>query len=333
MDVLESSRVGVIGLGHIGGSLAALLAQSGSVVGFDTDPVACRRLRTRWRVPIAASLRALVAETDLVVVATPTPIVPEVMGAVVAEAAKYPLRRVICDVASIKNSSLKSTSNVGIVGLHPMAGREGTGAESADSRLFEGSHWAAVFDPGTPGWAIERALWLSVRKCGAPTLCLTPELHNRVIAAVSDLPHVVALALAGSVGGSQHASLCRVLAAGSYRDGTRVARGDPARVKELLYPNRVELVEAIDGFRTVLDGLYTALATGDEADVASCVAAGVEAAKRTQRGIFDTSGEERVDEGELGRVVVSRGLEGWSVASISRLQPGYQVGFVRDGGS
>lgn len=263
--------VAVIGLGLIGGSAVRALAAAGHrVLGFDADPATRATARTaaaqappgaRWQV--TGSVPDAVAQADLVVLAVPLPALPGVL----ADLAATGYRGLLTDVTSVKvpvrdlvADHLHRTGHppVRFVGGHPMAGRETSGFAAGDASLFGGCAWVLCLEgAGTPlsDWLELAALVTSLRARAVPATAVE---HDRAVAAVSHVPHLLASALAAAAAGDP---LAATLAAGSFRDGTRVAASRPELVAAMCGGNapavgpRLDVVlDALHAMRAALDG-------------------------------------------------------------------------------
>jgi prephenate dehydrogenase len=205
-------KVAVVGLGLIGGSLLRALAAAGhEVTGYDADPA------TRELAGAAGSIAEAVAGAELVALAVPLPVLPEIF----AELAGHD--GLITDVTSVKGPVRELAAKHGIrrfVGGHPMAGKETSGFAAADRALFDGCAWVLCLEPHDT----ELTDWLTLAglftAMGARVVPVTAAEHDEAVAAVSHVPHLFATALAGQLIGNP---LAATLAAGSFRDGTRVA--------------------------------------------------------------------------------------------------------------
>jgi prephenate dehydrogenase len=262
--VCESSGVdvAVIGLGLIGGSLMQALAARGhAVVGFDADPATRATARTaaaratagaRWQV--AGTIRDAVGTAQLVVLAVPLPALP----AVLREMSGHP--GLVTDVTSVKGPVRDLTADLAFVGGHPMAGKETSGFRSADPALFAGCAWVLCLEPdqtSLPDWLLLAELFTGL---GARIVPATADEHDRAVAAVSHVPHLLAAALATVVADDQ---LAAALAAGSFRDGTRVAATRPELVAAMCGGNAAAVRPALDGVLGTLDDLRAALSAPD----------------------------------------------------------------------
>jgi prephenate dehydrogenase len=169
---------------------------------------------------------------------------------------------VVTDVGSLKVEICRA-GGPRFVGGHPMAGTEKFGPEAADAGLFAAR--TVILTPTEvtekPALALVEALWTSI---GAKVVHMTAEAHDRAMAAVSQLPHVVAYALAGVVG---RAPELAGLAGGSLQSGTRVAASDVELWTELMTRNHAALLPWIDAFAVRIGELRAAIALGDPADL------------------------------------------------------------------
>jgi prephenate dehydrogenase len=237
LDVTEllPVRVAVIGLGLIGGSLLRALAAAGHrVTGFDTDP-GTRAAAAEAGFTVAGSVPAAAAGAELVVLAVPLPGLPPVLD----ELAGFD--GLITDVTSVKRPVRELAAKHGLrrfVGGHPMAGKETSGFAAADAALFDGCAWVLCLEPHeTPldDWLTLAALFTAL---GARVVPVTAAEHDRAVAEVSHVPHLFAVALAGQLLGNP---LAATLAAGSFRDGTRVAATRAELIVAMCGGNAIEV--------------------------------------------------------------------------------------------
>src|SRR4051794_13130745 len=233
--------VSVVGLGQLGGSLAAALVAAGRpVTGWDVDPAA--------RDAAAARGVSIGQELDgVVVLAVPLP----AMATALDDLTVAP-DATITDLGSVKTpvlAELGTRYGGRVVGGHPMCGTERSGHEATDPALFTGARWAVCLEPGT-----ELARWLRVAEvalqAGAEVVPVTAAEHDDAVAAISHVPHLLAAALAAATG--QAGPLALNLAAGSFRDGTRVAGSDPALVTAMVEGNAGPTTAALDEVRRQL---------------------------------------------------------------------------------
>ena len=264
-------KLALIGVGLIGGSFAAALRASGEVdevVGFDLDPEALRKgLAAGILDRAATSLADAVSTADLVVLAVP---VGAMRPALAAIAGELPPGALVTDVGSTKVSVIADAqATLGgafhrFVPAHPIAGGERPGVEHADPRLFQNrlaiTTPVADTDPGALA-TVER-LWRSV---GARLERLAPDVHDRIFAAVSHLPHVLAFALVEMIARSADADAKFAHAGAGFRDFTRIAASSPQMWRDVCLANRVALTDALESYRGKLEELQRAIESGDGA--------------------------------------------------------------------
>jgi prephenate dehydrogenase len=198
------------------------------------------------------------AETNaLIVLAVPMPALPIVLGHVRDLAPECPLT----DVTSVKGAVLDEVKAVGLldrfVGGHPMAGTARSGWAAGNEKLFAGAAWVlSVDDHVDPDvWAAVMDLALD---CGAIVVPARSDEHDAAAAAISHLPHLLAEALAAT---AADVPLAFALAAGSFRDGTRVAATAPDLVRAMCEANAEQLLPALDKSIDLLEQARASLAT------------------------------------------------------------------------
>ncbi len=263
-----SAHLCIIGLGLIGGSLAGALKANGfqgrisAVVR--SEEAARFALEHALVDEVHASVAPAVAAADIVIVAVPMLAMPEVLAQVRAAA---PSRAIVTDVGSVKGSFIDAARGVypslaRVVPGHPIAGRETSGVEAADATLFAGRRVLLTPLPETDTAAIAAVtdLW---ERTGACVECLDPEQHDRVLAATSHLPHVLAFALVDALATRQEAEEIFRYAAGGFRDFTRIASSDAIMWRDVCLTNRVAIGEAIEGLESHLGRLRDAIEAGD----------------------------------------------------------------------
>ncbi len=228
----------MIGLGLIGGSIALGLRRQGwHLSGDDSDPVTARAALDRGVV----DQLGLDAAAEITFVAVPVLAAVDQVKRALAETSGA-----VTDVGSVKAAICAAAADTRFVGGHPMAGSELDGLDGAQGELFEGAVW--VLTPGTDSDDTVFAKVASVvAGLGAEVVALAPERHDQLVAVVSHVPHLTAATLMGlaSERADEHAALLR-LAAGGFRDMTRVASGRPAIWLDICAENRVAIVEVLD---------------------------------------------------------------------------------------
>jgi prephenate dehydrogenase len=231
-------RANVIGLGLIGGSIALGLRERGwQVSGDDVDPDIARTALDR---EVVDGL-GLDPTAEITFVAVPVLATADQVKRALAETSGA-----VTDVGSVKAAVCSSVDDARFVGGHPMAGSELDGLDGAQSDLFEGAVWVL-----TPDAASDDAVFATVARVvaslGAEVVALAPERHDQLVAVVSHVPHLTAATLMGlaSDRAEEHAALLR-LAAGGFRDMTRVASGRPGIWLDICSENRTAIVGVLD---------------------------------------------------------------------------------------
>lgn len=235
----SAQHVAVVGLGLIGGSVAqTLVARGFRVTGWDPD--APTRAMAR-----AAGVEAVTTLDDLAAAQAPLVVLAVPLRAVETTVARLavllPEGTVLTDVASVKGPVRDAVRAAGIadryVGAHPMAGTEHSGFAAADPDLLRGVRWAVTLDGATRLDAFLTVVELVTGAFASVVHPLSDAVHDEAVALVSHVPHVVATELLNLVAGSPVSAVAQGLAAGSFRDGTRVARTTPRRTQAMVTDN------------------------------------------------------------------------------------------------
>jgi prephenate dehydrogenase len=262
-------RVAVIGVGLIGGSigLAARQRLEADVAGFDPAPGVLDAALARGAVQEAAeSVRGALAGADTAFVAAPVGALPAAVGhALDAAAADC----VVSDVGSTKRAVVAAHDDPRFVGGHPLAGAETAGVEHARADLFEGATWYLTPAATTAGTLFER-LHRTITGFGARPTAIDPAEHDRLLAHVSHLPHVLANVLVTQAAQALAAGDHRLPATGpSFRDATRVAGANGAIWTDIYLSNRDAIVEQLDDTARRLREVRDALAAADAPGIAA----------------------------------------------------------------
>jgi prephenate dehydrogenase len=280
-------RICMLGLGLIGGSIARAVAAHDDVPATDGRPslVAWTPAGDGPRAALAAGVIADVARdltdavrgADLVLLAAPALATLRLLDDLAGlEPGILRPTATVTDVASTKAAIVGRADALGLrfVGGHPMAGREtaGFGASAAD--LFVGRPWVIVPGRGASAEDVARVEWLA-SACGARPVRMPGEAHDAAVAAISHAPLVVAAALVEAVAGApgersrEDWDTVRSLAAGGWRDMTRLARGDPEMGMGMLATNATAVVARLRDVRDRLDTWIAALDASAGPDAAA----------------------------------------------------------------
>jgi prephenate dehydrogenase len=246
----------VIGTGLIGGSIGMALRRRGwHVTGSDANPAVAAS---------AVELGALDVEgfdpdAEVVFVATPVSQVPTAAH----RALGLNRRGIVTDVGSVKAPIVDAVDDPRFVGGHPMAGSEQEGVDGADPDLFEGATWVLTPTADTSSTTFT-TLRSVIASLGANVLALPPERHDSLVAVVSHVPHLTAASLMvlAAERAEEHNSLLR-LAAGGFRDMTRVAAGHPGIWPDICAENRDAIVEVLDRLVASLRSVRDVVAGAD----------------------------------------------------------------------
>lgn len=274
-------RATVIGTGLIGGSVGlALRAQGWRVSGVDAQPGV-----VQTGIALGAfDTEGLDPASHLVVVATPVGAIPEAVGLALRGCPDA----AVTDVGGVKASILAAVDDPRFVGGHPMAGSEQLGLEGSSAALFEGAAWVL-----TPQATTSDASFQLVRNVasslGADVLTMAAEQHDVLVAVVSHVPHLTAASLvtvAAEVA-QDHRAVLR-LAAGGFRDMTRIAAGSPAIWPDVCAQNRDAIVDTIDRLIIELERFRALVDDGDRAMLHQSLA-GAQTVRRNlpSRGLGD----------------------------------------------
>ncbi|MFN9028742.1 MAG: prephenate dehydrogenase [Betaproteobacteria bacterium] len=268
-------RMALLGVGLIGGSAALAWKRTacvGTIVGYDLDAGATRKAQELGVVDVAASSVArAVDDADLIVLAVPVGAIPALLAEVASHAAPF---AVITDVGSTKGSvidaaraALTANSSFSLrrfVPGHPIAGRELPGVERALADLFRDKLFIATPHEVTHPDALARveALW---QAAGSRVVLMTAAEHDRIFAAVSHLPHLLAFALVAAIAQEPDGARKLEFAGGGFRDFTRIAAASPVMWRDIAVANRVALSVELKSYRAMLDQLQAAVDAGDAA--------------------------------------------------------------------
>jgi cyclohexadieny/prephenate dehydrogenase len=263
-------RVGFVGIGLIGSSLARLMRRD----GLAGEIVACARRRetldTVLELGLADRVTRDAAEAvrgaDLVVIATPLSAY-EAVGRAIAPALAP--GAIVTDVGSVKQAVIRDLvpllpAGTHLVPGHPVAGTEHSGPAAGFAELFDG-RWCILTPPaGGDRGAVERVadLW---RRAGMRVVEMDPEHHDKVLAVTSHLPHLIAYTIVGTATDLEESLKSEVIkfSAGGFRDFTRIAASDPVMWRDVFLNNREAVLEMLQRFSEDLTALQRAIRWGE----------------------------------------------------------------------
>ncbi|AWB46937.1 prephenate dehydrogenase [Paenibacillus sp. CAA11] len=246
-----STKIAIFGVGLIGGSLALCFKGKPNltVVGYSHRSDVLERIKARDVVDYATlSIEEAAQDADFIFLCVP-------VGAL-----EYYLKKlsslklkpgcIISDVGSTKSSiaacaNTLTMTEAHFIGGHPMAGSERSGVEAATSLLFENAYYVLTPSKNATEEAYAKLEGL-LQHTRSHIIRVQPQLHDEIVGAISHLPHIIAVALVNQVRGyHQKNDLYRLLAAGGFRDITRIASSDPVVWRDILLNNREVLLDLL----------------------------------------------------------------------------------------
>jgi prephenate dehydrogenase len=291
------NRVVIIGAGLIGGSFALALKQAGAarhIVGLGRSPEAmARALELGIIDEIATNPENAMRGAELVLIAAPVAQTAPILASLLPHLEAH---TIVTDAGSTKSDVVAAARSVlgerigQFVPGHPIAGSEANGPDAATALLYCGKKTVLTPLPENLDADVEKvaAAW---RACGAIIHRLTAEEHDRVFAAVSHLPHLLAFALVDDIAAKPHADQLFRYAASGFRDFTRIAGSSPEMWRDISLANRDALLGELDAYLAQLATMRAMLAAGDGAALESVYAnaqrarcAWIEAIESTESG-------------------------------------------------
>lgn len=269
------ARIAVLGLGLMGGSLAAALRRcghGGQVVGYDLDSDVAGRARHLGLVhELAASVAGACEGASLIVLAAP---VGELAALVRSAGAAAPDGALLIDLGSVKRPIVAEMDalpeRLRAVGGHPMCGRDASGPDAADAGLYRGAPFVLCRTGRTDERATAAAEAM-IAAVGAKPRWLSAFRHDALVARVSHVPYLLAVALVGAV--SEAGEDAWHLAASGFRDGSRLAASEPRIMGDILLGNADQVRSAAERTKARIDELLAAVDQSDEAALRASLAA------------------------------------------------------------
>lgn len=262
-------KISIFGVGLIGGSFALALKSAGAVaqvVGMGRSAASLERAKGLGIIDsIGSSVAEAVDGADLILVAAPVAQTEQILASM---APHLQPGTVVTDAGSTKSDVVAAARKAlggkiaQFVPGHPIAGREQNGPEAAIVDLYIGKKVVLAPLPENTAEDVARvaSAW---RLCGAIIHQLTPQEHDRVFAAVSHLPHLLAYALVDDIAKKPHADLLFQYAASGFRDFTRIAGSSPEMWRDISLANQAALLGELDAYMTQLAQLRAMLAEAD----------------------------------------------------------------------
>jgi len=261
---LADSRITIIGLGLMGGSLALDLVEQGmQVSGVDSDPNTASLARQAGITTV--ELSAALTNSDVIVLATP---VRETLRLMETFRAEPPALELVIDLGSTKRQIVEAMDalpdDLSAIGGHPLCGKELSGFQQAQAGLFKGSRFVLTPSSRTTPAALAISEQL-IDKLGAMPLHMDAARHDRLLGTASHLPYLLAMALTGTAEslGKEDAVIWDVVSSG-FLSGSRLAASDLTMMIDILTTNRDMVLAALARAQTEFDQLSDLLQAGDE---------------------------------------------------------------------
>lgn len=269
-----SLRVGIVGLGLIGGSLARrlALAENCQVVAwnrYDDDRSVIYEEAEREGITCVSTIEQLAAcVPDIIVLANSLASMPMVLSQLAS--CLHRDHTTICDVGSVKAQVRQQVKQAGLsdcyVGAHPMAGSEHSGWRYSSAALLDHALWAVTIDSQTKACYVAKIVQMIVSLCENRAILLNDDTHDQAAALISHMPHVVATALANMLCAHDEREIALMMAAGSWRDMTRVALTDPRRTEAMVVEDRMNVAQLLATLIDELSLIQRALQHGDQTE-------------------------------------------------------------------
>jgi prephenate dehydrogenase len=266
---LKQSRVCIVGLGLMGGSLAkALRGHVADLTGIDDDPATCRDATAQGLTRQADGKLSSAIEADVVVLATPVRTIIRLIG----ELGDY-LRpgTLLIDLGSVKGPVVRAMNGLPVsvqaIGGHPMCGKAVSGLAHADGALYRGAPFVLCRSDRTTPDAVALARQM-VAAIGAQAIEVEAAHHDRVVAVTSGLPYALAAALTLVAGvQAEDDAMIWTLAASGFRDTSRLAGSDPTMMADILQTNAPAVLDALEEAQAHLTTLVSILRSNKSEDL------------------------------------------------------------------
>ncbi|MGL4883762.1 MAG: prephenate/arogenate dehydrogenase [Waterburya sp.] len=247
-------KIGIIGLGLIGGSLGIdLRAQGHQIFGVSRHTATCQTAEQRGIVDTASTNLDILRETDIIIVCTPIKAIASTIEQLIPHLASH---TIITDVGSVKFPVVQECSQLwhNFLGGHPMAGRANSGIDAAEANLFAGTAYVITPTEQTPPEQVKKLKAIALDLKAIPCVC-DPLIHDRAVSWISHLPVMISASLVKACLQEEPETLylAQVLASSGFRDTSRVGAGNPELGVMMAKYNRDELLRSLYNYRNNLD--------------------------------------------------------------------------------
>ncbi len=258
------NKIGIVGLGLIGGSLGLDLQKLGfQVFGLVHRETTLKRAKERQLAQVVDTDPQILSDCSLIILASP---LPEIIAPSKELLNCINPNSVVTDVGSVKAPVIKVWEKLHskFVGSHPMAGTSASGVEAGQSELFKNCPWVATPTKGTDQEALEVVHHLAV-SLGSKWVIADAKAHDKAVALISHMPVIVSAALLNmtkEIGLQGHdLELARILSSSGYKDTTRVGGGNPSLGVNMACNNTESILEAINSYQLSLERLKSIIKT------------------------------------------------------------------------
>ncbi|MBH8584884.1 MULTISPECIES: prephenate dehydrogenase [unclassified Thermoactinomyces] len=328
-------KIAILGIGLIGGSLALGLKErtDAVVVGYDRS-----EKDLRYAMAIGAvddwttSLPRAVSDADMIVIALPVGQIKQMIEIL----AKLPLKPscIVTDVGSTKSEIMEASRKLkekGIVfiGGHPMAGSHQSGIQAARSLLFENAYYVLTPDPEASLWEVQKVSQLLHKATRAELVIMDAAHHDRIVGAISHLPHIIAAGLVNVVGNyNEENEWFHRLAAGGFRDLTRIGASHPVMWRDILLSNRNALLKLMDDWIAKMVEVRSAISDGEQEQIEAFFSRSrrlrQQLPDKKRRGILEPRYECHVDvpdqPGVIGKIATLLGNENINISNLEVME-------------
>ncbi|MGL4738213.1 MAG: prephenate dehydrogenase/arogenate dehydrogenase family protein [Cellulosilyticaceae bacterium] len=270
-------RIGIIGFGLIGGSIAKALkknnAQHSTIVGYDKDTASLTQAFNEGIIDhIATNITTDFSDCNVIFIGTPVSSIPSIVGELMPYVGKD---CIITDIGSTKRDIVEqvgkliheSSHSIYFLGGHPMVGSEKSGYNHAVAHLFENAYYILTPTSDTPDFIVF-ILQKLIERLGAIPLILAPSYHDFATATVSHLPHIIASSLVHLVKENDgQSNYLHTLAAGGFKDITRIASSHPEIWQSICLSNKGQIQKTFGKFLEILQRFNEALSADDEREL------------------------------------------------------------------
>ncbi|WP_317643712.1 prephenate dehydrogenase [Bombiscardovia apis] len=260
----SAHKIGIAGLGLIGGSLAERLVQRGRyVIGWNHNSKPYESAQAKGIHTVDTLEELAQGKPDVLILATPLAAMPVMLERL---SPVLPKATTLTDVGSVKGQVREQVVAAGLgsqyIGAHPMTGNERSGFAAADPELFADALWALSVDEHSDMSRFLTVADMVTQGAGNRLICVDDAIHDRCAALISHMPHVVATALASLLAASPERQVAAALSAGSWRDMTRVSLTDPKRTQAMVVEDSSNVAALLRQLSTKLERIAGDLENG-----------------------------------------------------------------------